>query len=148
ETSKQVTLARFIYALGIRFVGERTAELLALHFGNLEAILSATREEMLGVEEVGETVADSIVEFLHDERNRDEIRRLIKKGVAPQSESSNGGRQPLKGKTFVITGTLPSLSREAAEELIRRHGGKVTSSVSKNTDYLVLGENPGSKAEK
>jgi DNA ligase (NAD+) len=148
-SSKATTLDRFIYALGIRFVGERTAELLAQHFKTLETFLEATDESLLQVEEVGETVKTAIREFLSDKHNTSEIRRLIAKGVhpAPLPETSPG-ESSLSGATFVITGTLPSLSREAAESLIRSAGGKVTSSVSKNTSYLVLGESPGSKFEK
>lgn len=151
ESSKRVPLDRFIYAMGIRFVGERTAELLAMHFGTLERFLEASDEDLRHVEEVGETVAASVREFLSDKRNLDEISRLLKKGVHPEpvaGASADGHAQPLKGKTFVITGTLPSLSREEAESLIRRSGGKITSSVSKNTSYLVVGESPGSKLAK
>lgn len=149
EKSKQVTLDRFIYGLGIRFVGERTAELLATHFGSLDRFLKATEEELLHVEEVGGTVAAAIREFLADKRNIDEVKRLLEKGVAPTSAAlGEGATQNLKGMTFVITGTLPTLSREDAENLIRQHGGKVTSSVSKNTSYLVLGDAPGSKLKK
>jgi DNA ligase (NAD+) len=146
--SKQVTLDRFIYALGIRFVGERTAELIATHFGSLKRFLKATPEELQQVEEVGERVAAAIIEFLADSKNIDEINRLIAKGVTPKSENAPVGKQTLKGKTFVVTGVLPSLSRQDAETLIRTHGGKVTSSVSKNTDYLVVGESAGSKLQK
>jgi DNA ligase (NAD+) len=150
DKSRDVTLSRFLFALGIRFVGERTGELLATHFGHIERFLKATPEELLHVEEVGEKVAASIREFLDDPKNVAEIGRLLKKGVRPREEAGgNGdGEQPFRGKTFVITGTLPSLSREEAEDFIRRHGGKVTSSVSKNTSYLVLGEEPGSKLKK
>lgn len=148
EKSKHATLDRFLYALGIRFVGERTAELLATHFGSLKRFLKATDEELRNVEEVGTSVAATIREFLDDPKNLEEVARLLKNGVVPQEIKGHDGQQPLKGKTFVITGTLPSLSRDEAEDLIRRHGGKVTSSVSKNTSYLVLGESPGSKADK
>lgn len=147
ERSKDVTLARFVYALGIRLVGERTAELIATHFGTLETFLNATDEELQNVEEVGTTVTVHLREFLDDKRNRDEIARLLKKGVRPRA-AEGAGTQKLAGKTFVITGTLPSLSREDTETLIRQNGGKVTGSVSKNTSYLVLGESPGSKLEK
>jgi DNA ligase (NAD+) len=145
--SKDVTLDRFIYALGIRFVGERTAELLAIHFGNLEAFLKADRETLVNVEEVGERVAESIEEFLRDRPNIDEIKRLLKKGVTPTWEKKQGSGE-LAGQTFVITGTLPSLSRDEAADLIRSHGGKVTNSVSKATSYLVVGSDAGSKLQK
>lgn len=146
--SKETTLERFIYAMGIRFVGERTAELLAVHFGDLDKFLSASQEELLNVEEVGERIAVSIHEFTQNKANTDEIKRLLKKGVRPAAPAVSGGSQKLKGNTFVITGTLPTLSREAAEDLIRSNGGKVTSSVSKKTSYLLLGEDPGSKFDK
>lgn len=148
ERSKDTTLDRFLYALGIRHVGERTAELLATSFGSIQRFLEAKPEDLLAVEEVGETIANGIGEFLADKRNREEIKLLLKKGVLPKWEQTGSGEQPLKGKTFVITGTLPTLSREDAERMIRSHGGKVTSSVSKNTSYLVVGESPGSKLDK
>ena len=146
--SKDTTLARFIFALGIRLVGERTGELLALHFGSIEKFTQATEEELLNVEEVGATVAHTISEFLADKKNRKEIELLLKKGIKPKNEQVSSGSQRLIGQTFVITGTLGSLSREDAENLIRSHGGKVTSSVSKNTNFVVVGENPGSKLDK
>ncbi len=150
KASRNTTLDRFIYALGIRFVGERTAELIALHFGTLDAFIHATREQMLQVEEVGETVAQAIEEFLNDKHNTEEIKRLLAKGVdpAPTRAPGENGKQTLNGATFVLTGTLPTLTREQAEELIRKHGGKVTSSVSKKTAYLLLGAEPGSKFDK
>lgn len=148
DKSRQVTLARFIFAMGIRLVGERTAELLALHFGSLERFLKASQDELFNVEEVGETVATSILDFLSDAKNQDEIRRLLKRGVTPKEETALNRSHSLQGKTFVITGTLPTLSRDQAEDLIRSHGGKVTGSVSKNTHYLVAGENAGSKLDK
>lgn len=147
QKTKTNTLDRFIFALGIRFVGERTAELLALHFGTLEKFMSATADDLLKVEEVGEKVASAIVQFLNDKKNKNEISRLLEKGVRPKSVKSHGGTS-LQGLTFVITGTLPSLSREEAANLIRTHGGKVTGSISKNTDYLVVGEEAGSKLTK
>jgi DNA ligase (NAD+) len=149
QKSKNTTLDRFIFALGIPLVGERTAELLAIHFGSLDKLLEASDEEFSQVEEVGPTVTEKIREFLDEARNRSEIDRLIKKGVNPKWEVAQGGHQgELKGQTFVITGTLPSLSRDEASQLIRENGGKITSSVSKNTDYVVVGEEAGSKLEK
>jgi len=149
QRSKNTTLDRFIFALGIPLVGERTAELLAIHFGSLENFLEATNEDLTQVEEVGPTVTEKIREFLDESHNRNEIDRLIKKGVKPRWEVAKGGHQgKLKGQTFVITGTLPSLSRDEASQLIRENGGKVTSSVSKNTNYVVVGEEAGSKLEK
>lgn len=149
EKSKDTTLARFIYALGIRLVGERTAELIALHFGTLKKFLAADADELRHVEEVGETVAAHIAAFLQNKKNRDEIERLLAQGVQPRPETADrAGEQPLKGMIFVVTGTLPSLSRDEAENLIRRSGGKVTGSVSKKTTYLLVGEDAGSKLDK
>lgn len=147
QKTKNSSLDRFIFGLGIRFVGERTAELLAIHFGELETFLMATKEELLQVEEVGEKVAEAILEFSLDKKNRKEITQLLANGVCPQPLKAHGGTT-LQGKTFVITGTLPSLSRDEAATLIRSHGGKVTGSVSKSTDYLVVGEEAGSKLVK
>jgi DNA ligase (NAD+) len=149
QNSKNTTLDRFIYALGIRFVGERTAELIATHFGDIHKVLEASEEDLMNVEEVGEKVAKSIREFLDDKRNVQEIQRLLKKGVEPKwQKRKHQGTGVATGKVFVITGTLPSLSRDEAADLIRSHGGKVTNSVSKNTDYLVVGSDAGSKLEK
>ncbi len=148
DRSRNVTLARFIYALGIRLVGERTAELLALHFGSLQKFLHTSKEQLFDVEEVGETVATTIIDFLSDPKNQEEIKRLLKKGVVPTEETAQSRGTALAGKSFVVTGTLPTLSRDQVEDLIRSHGGKVTGSVSKNTDFLVAGENAGSKLEK
>jgi DNA ligase (NAD+) len=149
ERSKHSTLDRFIFALGIRFVGERTGELLAQHFGTLGKFLAAGPEDLVQVEEVGEKVAASISEFLSDKRNLREIELLLKKGVNPKGpERKNTGSSVLGGKTFVITGTLPSLSRDEATDLIKIHGGKITGSVSKKTDYVVVGEDAGSKLTK
>ncbi|NBX75768.1 MAG: NAD-dependent DNA ligase LigA [Proteobacteria bacterium] len=149
QKSKNTTLDRFIFALGIPLVGERTAELLAIHFGSLQNFIEATDEEFAQVEEVGPTVTEKIREFLDEAHNRSEIERLLKKGVNPKWEVARSGHQgELKGQTFVITGTLPSLSRDEASQLIRENGGKVTGSVSKNTDYVVVGEEAGSKLDK
>lgn len=149
EASKNTTLARFIFAMGIRLVGERTADLLATYFQTLERFTAATEEELLQVEEIGGTVAETILDFLKQKANQDEMKRLVKKGI--KFADIGGGEnthQPFKGMTFVITGTLPTLSRDDAANLIRRHGGKVTGSVSKNTHYLVVGESAGSKLDK
>src|SRR5262249_23628132 len=110
DASRKPTLARFIYALGIRLVGERTAELLATHFGTLERFMSASEEELRNVEEVGPTVAQRIKDFLHDRKNREEVERLLKKKVVPSEErAADRSGAVFHGKTFVITGTLPTL---------------------------------------
>jgi DNA ligase (NAD+) len=147
ERSKDTTLDRFIYSLGIRFVGERTAELLALHFGTLDRFLEASEEDLTHVEEVGPKVAASIAEFLQDKKNVQEIKLLLKKGIEPKGPAK-AKSSSLEGLVFVITGTLPTLSRDEAADLIRMNGGKVTGSVSKNTDYLVVGDEAGSKLKK
>ncbi len=148
EASKTTTLDRLIFAMGIRFVGERTAELLADHLLTIEAFLEATEAQLMEVEEVGETVATAITAFLSDKHNVSEVRRLLKKGVTPKAIERSAGKDTLQGATFVITGTLPTLSRSQAEAMIKAHGGKISGSVSKKTSYLLLGESPGSKFEK
>ena len=147
--SKQTTLARFIYGLGIRNVGEATAKDLAAHFGALKAIIHAPSEALLAVNDVGPIVAESILQFFSEPHNREVIASLQDLGV---QWSENAGKQNasgvLLGKVFVLTGTLPNLSRDAAQALIEAAGGKVSGSVSKKTDYVVAGAEAGSKLEK
>ena len=149
ETSKHTTLARFIFALGIRNVGEKTAKDLARHFGSLDLLMSADEARLQQVPDVGPVVASSMAQFFAEPHNREVIEQLRGAGVqweegAPEADVS--GR--LSGKTFVLTGTLPSLSRDAAGALIEAAGGKVSGSVSKKTDYVVAGSEAGSKLEK
>jgi len=147
EKSKSNELARVIYAVGIRFVGERTGQLLAEHFGSMDSLEKATVEELCEVEEIGPKVAESIVGFFQEERNRDVIEKLRKAGLQfEQRKRKKGG--PLEGKQFVLTGTLPNLSREEATRMIEEAGGRVTGSVSRKTDYVVVGADPGSKLDK
>lgn len=149
QKSKSPSLDRFIFALGIPLVGERTAELLATHFGSLDKLLNASDSELAQVEEVGPIVIQRIREFLSEKKNQSEIAQLLKKGVKPKWEHlSSEGKGALAGRIFVITGTLPTLSRDEAALLIRQNGGKVTNSVSKQTSFLVVGEEAGSKLEK
>jgi len=149
ERAKTTTLARFAIALGIRHVGEGVAELLAAHFGDLDPILAANREELEGIEGVGPTIAESLAAFAADERNVAEIARMRELGVNwPITERAPVGGDALAGKTFVVTGTLASMTRDEAKRRIRTQGGKVTGSVSKKTDYVVVGADPGSKAAK
>ncbi len=145
EQSKQQPLPRVLTALGIRFVGERTAQFLAETFGSLDAIAEADIETLQKAEEVGPRVAQSIWEFFREPRNRELVERLREAGLRFEHrvERTRGG--PLEGLTFVLTGTLPTLSREQARALIEAAGGKVTGSVSKKTDYVVAGEEAGSK---
>lgn len=146
--AKNTTLARFLYALGIRHVGETTARTLAEHFGNLPAIMSATEEQLLQVEDIGGTVAASIRAFFTDDHSLALVNRLIANGVHWNENEGNQKEQILAGKKFVLTGTLPTLTRDDASELIRSYGGKVSGSVSKKTDYVLAGEEVGSKLEK
>ena len=146
--SKSTTLPRFIYALGIRHVGESTAKTLARHFGTLDALMAASEEEMLAVEDVGPVVAQSILGFFHDPLNRELIAQLRAAGVHWDESIVERDAQPLTGKTFVLTGTLPNLKRDEAQALIEAAGGKVSGSVSKKTSYVVAGEEAGSKLAK
>ena len=146
--SKATTLPRFIYALGIRHVGESTAKTLARHFGTLDALLAASEEQMLAVEDVGPVVAQSILGFLHDPLNLELIAQLRAAGIHWDESEVTPRAQHLNGKTFVLTGTLPHLKREQAQALIEAAGGKVSGSVSKKTSYVVAGEEAGGKLAK
>jgi DNA ligase (NAD+) len=147
QASKTRGLARLLNALGIRMVGERVAELLANHFGSMERLQRASLEELSEIRGIGPQIAQSVRKFFDDETNRDVIRRLGEVGVEMTQPGFVGeGPRSLAGKTFVLTGTLSSLTRETARELIERLGGRVISTVSKKTDYVVVGESPGSKA--
>jgi len=149
EKSKTTTLGRFIFALGIRNVGEATARDLASHFGQLDALLAADGEALQQVADVGPVVAASLLAFFNESHNRDIINRLLAAGVAwPESESADKGLQVFAGRTLVLTGTLPTLKRDDAKARIEAAGGKVAGSVSKKTDYVVAGEEAGSKLEK
>jgi DNA ligase (NAD+) len=148
EASKKNSLERLIDALGIQFVGERTGQLLAEHFSSLEELATAKEEELEEVPEVGPKVAASIVEFFSEPANRQLIKKLRKAGVHPTAEKRVVMSQKLAGKSFVFTGGLANRSREEAGEIVQQHGGKVSGSVSKKTDYVVVGTDPGSKYEK
>lgn len=148
KKSKSTTLARFIYALGIRHVGESTAKSLARHFGNLNALLNASEEQILAVDDIGPVVAQSILGFLHDPINRELIAQLRAAGLHWEEGEPEQRSQHLAGKTFVLTGTLPTLKREEAAAMIEAAGGKVSGSVSKKTSFVVAGEEAGSKLAK
>jgi DNA ligase (NAD+) len=148
DGSKKNSLARLIYALGIFSVGERTGQLLAEHFSSLEELAAAKEEQLEAVNEVGPKVAASIVEFFSEPANRQLIKRLHKAGVHPTAEKREVKSQKLAGKSFVFTGGLANRSREEAGELVLQHGGKLSGSVSKKTDYVVVGTDPGSKYDK
>ena len=151
EKSKQTTLPRFLYALGIRQVGEATAKDLAKHFGALDRIMDAPIEQLLQVNDVGPVVAQSIRTFFDQPHNREVVEQLRAAGITwPEGEgaAASTAPQPLAGKTLVLTGTLPTLSRDEAKALIEAAGGKVAGSVSKKTSYVVAGDEAGSKLDK
>jgi DNA ligase (NAD+) len=149
ERSRATTLARFIFALGIRNVGEATARDLARYFGSLDAIMAATPEALQSVPDVGPVVAASIAAFFAEVHNRDVIDGLREAGVNwPEGAPFATGPQPLSGRTLVLTGTLPTLKRDEAKAMIEAAGGKVAGSVSKKTDFVVAGEEAGAKLEK
>jgi DNA ligase (NAD+) len=147
ENSKKSGLARVLMGLGIRFVGERTAELLAEEFGSIEALMVASAEELERVEEVGPRISQAILEFFADKENRNLVKRLADAGVDMTAEKKQRTAQ-LAGLTFVLTGTLPTMSRDEAKEKIEAAGGKTAGSVSKKTSYVVAGEEAGSKLDK
>jgi len=149
EKSKQTTLSRFLFGLGIRHVGESTAKALAKHFGQFDAIMDAPEEALLNVNDVGPIVAKSLRTFFDQPHNREVVEQLRACGVHwPENEPTSAGPKPLAGKTFVITGTLPTLGRDAAKDLIEAAGGKVSGSVSKKTSYVLAGAEAGSKLDK
>jgi len=146
ERSKNRGLARLIYALGIRYVGVRAAEILAERFGSIDALASASIEDLTGIPEIGPKIAASIVSFFREEQTKKVLEKLAKAGVKTKEEKAEAkaAEKPLAGKQFVLTGAL-SIPRKEAEKLIKELGGTVTSSVSRKTDYVVVGENPGRK---
>ena len=146
EGSKRAGLARVLMGLGIRFVGERTAELLAQEFGNIEDLMTANAERLERVEEVGPRISQAILEFFADRENRDLVKRLQDAGVDMTAEKKQRMAQ-LAGLTFVLTGTLPTLTRDEAKAKIEAAGGKTSGSVSKRTSYVIAGEKPGSKLD-
>ncbi|MBI4394584.1 MAG: NAD-dependent DNA ligase LigA [Candidatus Omnitrophica bacterium] len=148
KASKSRELYRLIFGLGILNVGERAAQLLADRFKSLDRVMEASEEELCGIREIGPTTASSIVDFFKESHNRQIIEKLKKAGVRSNLIETKKEGTPLSGKTFVITGTLKRFSRSDAEQLIRRFGGYASSSVSQKTDFLVVGEDPGSKYDK
>jgi DNA ligase (NAD+) len=147
EASKKLGLERVIFGLGIRMVGERTAEFLAGQFGSMDALIGASEEELLEVNEVGPRIAASIREFFAEEKNIRLIERLRAAGLSFTGEKKVRGTK-LSGMTFVLTGALPTYSRDDAKKMIEDAGGKVSGSVSKKTSYVVAGEDAGSKLDK
>ncbi len=147
EQSKKLPLERVIYGLGIRFVGERTAQFLAEHFGSMDEIMKAGEEELQQVNEVGPRIAQSIAEFFQEPKNRELVKRLGDAGLTFSGKKKQRGTK-LAGKTFVLTGTLPRYSRDEAKKMLEDAGGHVTGSVSKKTDYVIAGSDAGSKLDK
>ena len=149
EKSKDTTLARFLYALGIRHVGEHLAQVLAEHLGSLERFFTVDRDELLQIPEVGPEVAESVVRFFKDEGNRRVIEKMLRAGVRVEepTEAAEVAR-PLEGKVFVFTGALEGITREDAKRLVEQLGGRTASSVSRRVDYVVVGKDPGSKYDR
>jgi DNA ligase (NAD+) len=147
ENSKKRELARFIFALGIRHVGEHTAKLLASAFGSIENLEKATEAELLSIREIGPQLARSIITFFHNPKNIQVIERMIRAGVQPTVEKKKVGGK-FTGKTFVFTGALSSFTRDDAKRMVENEGGHAVGSVSKKTDFVVAGEEAGSKLVK
>ena len=148
EKSKDCELDAFLFAIGIPNIGKKTAYDLMAHFGTLEALMGASEQELVDVEDVGGIVAASITEYFADEENRRFVNRLLEAGVRPQMHAQQDAGTLFEGMTFVLTGTLPTLSRAQAQEMIRKNGGKATGSVSKKTSIVLAGESAGSKLDK
>jgi len=147
ERSKEREPARVLCALGIRHVGEHVARILMDHFGSIDRLAEASADELESVPGIGPEVAQSVVDFFSHEENRRVLEKLKRAGLKFEVEKEEAAR-PLSGKKFVFTGTLSSMTRSEAEELVRKLGGEASSSVSRRTDYVVVGENPGSKLER
>ncbi|MEO0258053.1 MAG: NAD-dependent DNA ligase LigA [candidate division WOR-3 bacterium] len=148
EKSKKTTLARFLYAIGVPNVGEYTAKILADRFRTLDRLMNASYTELISIQGIGPETASSIVEFFKNEDNKRIIEKFLNAGLTFEEEKVEVKESPFKGKTIVFTGELHSMSRDQARELVEKLGGKVTNSVSRNTDLVVVGENPGSKYQK
>lgn len=148
EESKKQPLDRVIYALGIRFVGKTVARDLADGFKKMDALMEADAEKIAEIDSIGPTIAESVVEFFNQPHNQDIVESLKEHGLTFEMKEKEQASQKLEGKKFVLTGSLPSLTRKEATALIEKHGGTTTSSVSGNTDYLLAGDSPGSKYEK
>ena len=151
DRSRERGLARLLFGLGIRHVGERAASLLATHYGNSEALSQAAAEELAEIRDVGPVIAESVSQFFASEENRRTLARLSEAGVRldqePVAAAVSDAEQTLTAKVFVLTGTLPNLKRSEAQALIEGAGGRVTSSVTRNTDYVVAGSEAGRKLQ-
>ncbi len=147
EASKTRPLWRFVTALGIRHIGAQSAQILAEYFGSLDALMSAGQHELAEIDQIGPTMAESVYEYFRDPRNRVVIDQMLFAGVKPRQPRAQRSDK-LAGKTIVITGTLENFTRQQIEQAIRQAGAKTSSSVSKKTDFVLAGENPGSKLDK
>ncbi|MFI5334565.1 MAG: helix-hairpin-helix domain-containing protein, partial [Chlamydiales bacterium] len=149
EKSKKTTLARFIFALGIKHVGEESAELLADHAGDIHTLTKMRADDLLALDGIGEKTAEEIASYLHDPVHLKEIESLLNHGVRPAQPKMNAHKgHPFYGKTFVLTGTLHEFTRTQAATLIKERGGRVSSTVTRETNYLLVGEEAGSKLDK
>jgi len=146
--SKKVAFSRFLYAIGIRHVGQHTANILAARYKKLDSLSKATKSELEAIDGIGPVVAESIAEFFNREENLATIQAMLASGVEIQAESESPKSSHLAGRTFVLTGKLESMTRDQAKQQIEAAGGKVTGSVSSKTDYVVAGEAAGSKMDK
>ena len=147
DGSKNPSLDKFIYALGIRHVGERTAKLLANHYGSIKNLISTTQDELTAIHEIGPEIAASIVEFFHEQKNINVLNKFFKAGINPQKKEVQTST-PLQGKSFVFTGTMENMGRNEAQTIVENLGGTIQSSVTKKTTYVVAGSDPGSKLDK
>jgi DNA ligase (NAD+) len=147
DKSKTQTLARFIAALGINNVGTQSAEILADNFANIDSLMNATQEQLCQIDQVGPVMAKSIYDYFHNEKNVDIINQMFANGVSPSHEKTIVS-DILAGQTIVVTGTLENFSRDRIEQTIKDNGGKVSSSVSKKTSFVLAGSEPGSKVDK
>ena len=148
QESKSRPLNKFLTAIGIRFVGKETADILSQNFTSLDELETASKEELAKIDGIGEKIASSIENFFREEKNLAILQKFKEVGINPKEVRAKKKSQGFEGKTFVVTGTLSSMGRSEAQDVIKSHSGKVTSSVTKNTDFLVVGENPGSKYQK
>ena len=148
ESSRKCPLSRFLMALGIKYVGTETADLLSEEAGDLETLLRMKPNDFIAMEGIGEKTALAIAEFFSDPDNQEEIKLLLSHGVEPKEAKKKISGHAFSGKAFVLTGALLHYSRDEAASLIKERGGKVSGSVSKNTDYVLVGDEPGSKYEK
>jgi DNA ligase (NAD+) len=147
EQSKTQPLWRLVTALGIPLIGSQSAQILAEHFDSLSALMDADTEELESIDQIGPAMAESVNEYFKQTQNRKIIDQLINAGLKPKTQKAvTGGK--LAGKTFVLTGTLPNYKRGEVEKMIKDNGGKTSSSISKNTDYVIAGADPGSKLDK